>query len=187
MEPQLRLEFKSGTSSKFWEPRVEGRVLIVRFGRIGQSGQERSTLCSSQAEVEEEYRRRIREQLADGYKPVTSKIYRVENSTIIQDPKILDYVQISTDCSTVVEELCAWLTVSRYYKMTAEQLQSIWKRLCGGHVNLNLGLAWLDKAPMLAGTSGKKVLTLYSRAYCDCHKFLWSNRGNDVCLAARKK
>ena len=47
----MRLEFQGGSSSKFWEPRLVGRTLTVRFGRLGTDGQTRTTELATPAEA----------------------------------------------------------------------------------------------------------------------------------------
>jgi predicted DNA-binding WGR domain protein len=36
---QVHLEFQEGSSSKFWRARVEGKTLLVNYGKIGAAGQ----------------------------------------------------------------------------------------------------------------------------------------------------
>ncbi|MBK8803607.1 MAG: WGR domain-containing protein [Fibrobacteres bacterium] len=41
------LEFKDGTSHKFWQIELEGSAFTVTFGRIGTAGQAKTTTCES--------------------------------------------------------------------------------------------------------------------------------------------
>ena len=63
----LRLEFVGGSSSKFWEGRVEGTDLVVTFGRIGLAGQERRTACASTSAAQARLQKVAQEKLGKGY------------------------------------------------------------------------------------------------------------------------
>jgi predicted DNA-binding WGR domain protein len=43
-----RLEFREGTSNKFWQIETGGRVILVRFGRIGTEGRTQTKTCASE-------------------------------------------------------------------------------------------------------------------------------------------
>ena len=66
---QVRLEHKQGSSSKFWEPKVSGSTLIVRFGRIGTDGQTRDTKLASPAAARAALDKLVAEKRGKGYKP----------------------------------------------------------------------------------------------------------------------
>lgn len=54
-------------SSKFWEGRVEGSSVIVRYGKIGSDGQTKTKDLKSPAQAEAELAKLVREKLAKGY------------------------------------------------------------------------------------------------------------------------
>jgi predicted DNA-binding WGR domain protein/cell wall assembly regulator SMI1 len=63
----MRLIYREGTSSKFWEARIEGNKLITRYGRIGQTGREESMGYSSPEAAEAEMNKLIKQKLNMGY------------------------------------------------------------------------------------------------------------------------
>jgi predicted DNA-binding WGR domain protein len=65
----MRLEYRGGSSSKFWEPRVAGRHLTVRFGRIGTDGQTRDTVFASPADAKAGLAKLVAEKTTHGYRP----------------------------------------------------------------------------------------------------------------------
>ncbi len=60
-------EFTSGTSSKFWEITLNNQEHMVRFGRIGSVGQQKTKTFINATEAEKDARRLINEKLAKGY------------------------------------------------------------------------------------------------------------------------
>ena len=62
-----RLELVGGGSRKFWEVRVEGSAVLVRFGRIGTEGQRQQKLYADSAAAARAAARLLREKLAKGY------------------------------------------------------------------------------------------------------------------------
>lgn len=66
-----RFEFVEGTSSKFWQPEVQGNVFIVTFGRIGTAGQRKEKGFPDAAAAEREYEKKIAEKVREGYREVT--------------------------------------------------------------------------------------------------------------------
>jgi len=62
-----RLEFVGGSSRKFWEVRVDGPVVVVRFGRIGTTGQVQQKVFADAAAALGAAGRLIREKVAKGY------------------------------------------------------------------------------------------------------------------------
>ncbi len=54
-------------SSKFWEGRVDGASLVVRYGKIGTDGQRKTKTLGSEAEAEAELAKLVREKLGKGY------------------------------------------------------------------------------------------------------------------------
>ena len=65
-----RFEFSEGTSNKFWEVSVDGSLVLVRFGRIGTTGQKQSTNFGDPAVAARYAERKIREKLDKGYTEV---------------------------------------------------------------------------------------------------------------------
>ena len=65
----MRLEYHGGSSSKFWEPRVAGRTLTVRFGRIGTDGQTRDTTFATPADAKLALAKLVAEKTNKGYRP----------------------------------------------------------------------------------------------------------------------
>jgi predicted DNA-binding WGR domain protein len=64
----LRLEYRQGTSSKFWEVRVHGTQLTVRFGRIGSHGQTRTKMFANESAAQTHAERLIAEKRGKGYR-----------------------------------------------------------------------------------------------------------------------
>ena len=65
-----RLEFIEGTSSKFWQVKVDGNSALVTFGRIGTQGQEKPHTCGSPVEAKELAQSLIKEKVKKGYREV---------------------------------------------------------------------------------------------------------------------
>lgn len=65
--PMQRLEFRDGSSSKFWEAGVEGALLTVRFGRIGTAGQTKVKEWASPDGARKEFEKLLREKTGKGY------------------------------------------------------------------------------------------------------------------------
>lgn len=63
----MRLEFRQGASSKFWEPKLGGSTLTVRFGRIGTDGQSRDTRFATPAAAKAGLAKLVAEKLGKGY------------------------------------------------------------------------------------------------------------------------
>jgi predicted DNA-binding WGR domain protein len=60
-------EFVGGTSHKFWEIDQAGNTVIVRFGRIGTSGQTQQKIFANEATAATTAQRLVREKLGKGY------------------------------------------------------------------------------------------------------------------------
>lgn len=65
-----RLEFKEGSSRKYWEGEARGSSLIVRWGRIGTEGQSQTKALASPAAARAELEKLLREKTKKGYLPV---------------------------------------------------------------------------------------------------------------------
>jgi uncharacterized protein (TIGR02996 family) len=63
----MRLEFVEGTSKKFWEAHVDDTTLIVRWGRIGTTGQEKKYPFKTPRNAREEHDALVQEKLKKGY------------------------------------------------------------------------------------------------------------------------
>lgn len=62
-----RYEFSEGKSSKFWEAKVTGDTLTVRFGRLGTDGQTKEKRFPSADAAEKEKTKLVKEKLGKGY------------------------------------------------------------------------------------------------------------------------
>ena len=62
-----RFEFVGGSSSKFWEIQTNGCEVIIRFGRIGTSGQSSVKTFPNQDAADKFAAGVIRQKLAKGY------------------------------------------------------------------------------------------------------------------------
>lgn len=69
-EPR-RFEFVEGTSKKFWEVRIDGTALVVRFGRIGTEGQTQKKAFTHVADAVAEAEKLIEQKTRKGYSEVT--------------------------------------------------------------------------------------------------------------------
>lgn len=65
-----RFEFEEGTSSKFWEIRMSGSTVTVKFGRIGTVGQEKPKEFPSPAAAKRYYDDLILEKTKKGYEEI---------------------------------------------------------------------------------------------------------------------
>jgi len=65
-----RFEFQSGSSSKFWEIALEGSAFMVRWGKLGTSGQQQEKSFASAALAQKEHDKLIAEKLKKGYQEV---------------------------------------------------------------------------------------------------------------------
>jgi uncharacterized protein (TIGR02996 family) len=69
----VRLEFKEGTSSKFWELAIDGSAYNVRWGRIGSNGQEKRFSFPTSAKAQAEADKLIAEKKKKGYQETGGK------------------------------------------------------------------------------------------------------------------
>ncbi len=63
----MRLTCTEGGSSKFWEGAVEGKNLVVRWGKIGTEGQTKTKALASAEKAEAELAKLVKEKLGKGY------------------------------------------------------------------------------------------------------------------------
>jgi uncharacterized protein (TIGR02996 family) len=68
-----RFEFVEGGSSKFWEVKVEESEQIVRFGKIGTAGQEKTKEFDGPGEAKADTKKLIAEKTGKGYVEVGGK------------------------------------------------------------------------------------------------------------------
>lgn len=68
-----RFEFRKGASNKFWEVFVEGSEVVVRFGRIGTTGQSSRKACAQPDEAVAAAERLVSEKVKKGYELVTAQ------------------------------------------------------------------------------------------------------------------
>lgn len=80
MDRAHRFEFVGGGSSKFWEISHRGAEVIVRFGRIGTSGQTQTKNLGSETAAAFHVAKLIKEKLAKGYVVVSGEGPRLEES-----------------------------------------------------------------------------------------------------------
>jgi len=69
----VRLEFKEGTSNKFWELDLDGSAYKLRWGRIGTAGQEKSFNFPSTLKAKSEADKLIAEKKKKGYQEIAVK------------------------------------------------------------------------------------------------------------------
>lgn len=67
-----RFEFVGGTSSKFWEPELQGNTFIVTYGRIGTAGQRKEKVFADEKAARREYEKKVAEKLREGYHEVSA-------------------------------------------------------------------------------------------------------------------
>ncbi|MFK8110720.1 MAG: WGR domain-containing protein [Rubripirellula sp.] len=71
--PPRRFEFSDDRSYKFWTIQLDGIELVAVFGKIGSSGQARTTQFATQARAKKEYLTRIRRKEKAGYRERITK------------------------------------------------------------------------------------------------------------------
>jgi DNA ligase-1 len=70
----IYFELVEGSSSKFWEVRVEGSDLTTRWGRIGTDGQSKTKNFATPEKARTERDKLVAEKAAKGYRELTTKI-----------------------------------------------------------------------------------------------------------------
>jgi uncharacterized protein (TIGR02996 family) len=63
----MRLEFKEGKSSKFWEIEQDGKKLVTRWGRIGTDGQEKKESLANEWQAKSSLQKQVAAKIAKGY------------------------------------------------------------------------------------------------------------------------
>ena len=62
----MRFEFTEGTSRKFWEATLEGAALLVKWGRLGTTGQQKTHAFATPAEARGELEVLVAEKTKSG-------------------------------------------------------------------------------------------------------------------------
>ena len=62
-----RFEFIGGTSAKFWEIEVNSTSVVVRYGRLGTSGQQQDKVFPDSAAASKHAEKLIAEKIGKGY------------------------------------------------------------------------------------------------------------------------
>lgn len=110
-------ELIDGTSSKFWEIRVEGREVIVRFGRIGTDGQTKPKVFPGEELAASYAAEIISEKEAKGYKQVSSAKF---NAAPLPQQASTGAVPKQTD-----EEICQF--GPKYFEFAEGESNKFWE------------------------------------------------------------
>ncbi len=70
-EAPRMFEMKEGTSDKFWEIALNGKVHSIRYGRVGTDGQKKDKEFATEAEARKAYDKLVAEKTGKGYREVT--------------------------------------------------------------------------------------------------------------------
>lgn len=127
---ETRYEYQTETSNKFWESRLEGNALTVRFGKIGTSGQTHTKTFSSPAKAEVEYRKLVCEKLAKGYKPTAKTVVALlDGAAPVENPGAIASLYIGEHVpDEVAADICGWATACIQHRMTPRQFKSVWNK-----------------------------------------------------------
>jgi uncharacterized protein (TIGR02996 family) len=89
-EAWQRVEFEEGSSSKFWEARVDDKRLYVRFGKLGTDGQTQIKDLANHAMAMAELEKQLAGKLKKGYQPAGGAGGGAQNAelegAILEDP-----------------------------------------------------------------------------------------------------
>lgn len=178
----MRLEYRSESSSKFWEPRLDGNTLTVCFGKIGTAGQTNTKEFTSDR-TEIEYRKLVCEKLAKGYKPTAETVLAlVERAMPVQKPEAIASLYIGEHVpDEVVADICGWITACIHHGMTPKQFKNTWDKFMEGDEKLEEALGqtsaeisdlsspfWLDVAEL------SELYELYAKAVkSGGDRFIW--------------
>jgi predicted DNA-binding WGR domain protein len=110
-------EYRRGTSSKFWSPKVTGSKLFVHFGRIGTTGQTRERKLASAAAAKAELAKVVAEKLAKGYrlvdnaKPAPAKpaLSSTKRTAIVALAKELGGAKVAAEVAMSVDDTAAYV------------------------------------------------------------------------------
>lgn len=78
----MRLEYSEGTSSKFWEASVDGKTLLVRWGRLGSAGQEKRSVFKTITEANAACASQSAAKLKKGYRQVDAPVGPAREPTL---------------------------------------------------------------------------------------------------------
>jgi outer membrane protein assembly factor BamB len=115
----LELSEDGGTSHKFYEVKVEGKKLSIRFGRIGDTGQLKVTDFPSAAKALAEAQKKIAEKTKKGYAPavmgvrkkrsITRREITSGTSTATQAPILWKFATGDRAFGVFVDDARAWV------------------------------------------------------------------------------
>lgn len=180
----MRFQYKSESSSKFWEPQLNETTFTVCFGKIGTKGQKRTRTYSSPAKAKAEYRKLVCEKLAKGYKPTTETVHALlEGAVPVEKPKAIASLCIGEHVpDKVTIDICGWATACIQNGMTPKQFQSVWEKVnpdtgdpdLGEALGMTEGYSWLVGDDMDWGED--ELFELYAQAVeNDGDRFIWYN------------
>ncbi len=193
----MRLEYRTESSNKFWEPEREGNTVTVRFGKIGTAGQTHTNKFTSAEKATAEYRKLICEKLAKGYKPKAETVLALlEEAAPVQNPEAIASIYIGEHVpDEVVEDICGWATACIQHGMTLKQFKNVWGKFMDGEdetLEEALGKTstevselsspfWLDVTEWGEG----ELSELYARAVENGgDRFIWLNNNAYIYIVA---
>ena len=112
--PPRRFEFADDHSYKFWTIALDGCVLTIRHGRIGNAGQTREVRCDSVSDAKRDYISRIRRKTREGYVerfPTKTKAVTSQDAwdALADHEPFLAAIQESPDDLTTFSVYADWL------------------------------------------------------------------------------
>jgi len=115
----LELSEENGVSHKFYEVTVNGCEMTIRYGRIGQSGQSSTKVCSTPEQAEAEAQKKLNEKRKKGYaeavqgarapRPITRRVIVSNQSTSKTAPVLWKFRSGSAAFGIFVDERSCWL------------------------------------------------------------------------------
>ena len=105
------LECTRGKARKFWEVRVEGPDVVVRFGRLGTEGQIKKKKLSTRADATREAEHLVAQKLAKGY--VRAGLRRATRSMPPEASRGNGSAKRAASTEHVVEAFVAWFEQAR--------------------------------------------------------------------------
>jgi len=193
----MRLEYKSESSNKFWEPKQEEATVTVLFGKTGTDGQTHTKKFPSSEKAESEYRKLICEKLAKGYKPRGETVAELSRDvTLAETQMAIDSVYIGEHVSDdVIRDICGWATACIRHGMTPKQFKSVWNKFLDvddefaevlGRIHIHVGdktreVFWLDETEWCEGN----LYDLYAKAVENGgDKFVWFDNNSYIDIVA---
>ncbi len=143
----MHLIFKdedAGTN-KFWECKLEGDTVSLRWGGVGKTEDQLSKSFPSTESARKEYNRRVCEKLAKGYTPVADSVYAlIEGVSSSDEPIAIGSEYIGEHVpNEVAIDICGWLTACIQHKMSSKQLANAWGRIEGDEIDA-LTAKWVE-------------------------------------------